>query len=346
MSTKIYLKIAMAVVAASLGWPAVNLGQGCVCQRQGSPFFGGINPYMGKGESQLTLYYRGYESTEHFQGRNPLPALDPNGPNNRQNFFNIDATYAWSRKWSFSLSVPIEFNTFSVRRQPPGGGDRVWVPIQSNGFGDVTVRARYWLLSTENPSRNVGVSFGVKTPTGKANRTDDYFGRPVPVDVSVQTGDKSWAPSTGIYGFQQVGPITAYAVVNYLSNPRNTTGVPTFFGSLNNPNNTQLNSAADQYSIQMGGSVNLRRGWPVPSLVYRVEGVPIRDLFGASDGFRRPGVIGFVEPGLGYAIGRHMFSAGLGIRSYVNIKDSPTSTRVEDATVPKLVFTAAYSVRF
>jgi hypothetical protein len=141
---------------------------------------------------------------------------------------------------------------------------------------------------------------------------------------------------------QQAGPITFFALGSYLANPRNTTGVPTFFGSLNNPNNTQLNSAADQFSVQMGASGHVKRGWPVPSLVYRIEGVPISDLFGASDGFRRPGVIGFTEPGVTYEIGRHMFSASLGIRSYVNIKDSPTTARAEDATVPKLIFTAAY----
>jgi len=38
--------------------------------------------------------------------------------------------------------------------------------------------------------------------------------------------------------------------------------------------------------------------------------------------------------------------ATLAIRSYVNIKDSPTSTRVEDATVPQFMFTLGYSVQF
>ncbi|MEW5977008.1 MAG: hypothetical protein AB1898_14495 [Acidobacteriota bacterium] len=325
--------------------PSSALAQGCVCQKQGAPLFGGISPYMGKGEWQLLFYYRGYESTEHFQGRKPFPSLDANGPNNRQHFFNVDATYAMSRKWNFSLSVPVHFNTFSVRRAPPGSQQRQWVPIRSAGIGDIGLRARYWILDTENPKHNVGVSIGLRLPTGKANVTDNYFGRQVPVDVSVQPGDKSWAGTTGLYAFQQLGVVTLYASGHYLVNPRNTTGVPTFFGSLNNPNNTTLNSSSDQYSAQMGGSVQVKQGWPVPSLAYRLEGVPIHDLFGASDGFRRPGTIGFIEPGLNFAVGRHLFGISLGIRSYVNIKDAPNSVRVEDATVPKLVFTAGYSVR-
>jgi hypothetical protein len=122
-------------------------------------------------------------------------------------------------------------------------------------LGDVVVRAKYWLLTTENSDRNVGVSFGVKLPTGKADLTANYFGRQVPVDVSVQPGDNSRAGTTGIYGFQQVGRVTLFGYGSYLSNPRNTTGVPA-----------------------------------VPNLAYRMEGVPVKDLFGPSDGFRQPGV--------------------------------------------------------
>ncbi|MCI0417621.1 MAG: hypothetical protein L0387_31705 [Acidobacteria bacterium] len=346
MGHRTYLKLATVLGLGALLMARPAFGQGCVCQKQGSPLFGGISPYMSKGEWQLLLYYRGYESDKHFQGRNAFTALDANGPLNRQNFFNIDLTYAASRKWNFSLSVPVHFNSFSVRRQAPGSQERVWVPIRSNGIGDAGLRARYWIFNTENTRHNVGVTAGLKMPTGKANVTDDYFGRQVPVDVSVQPGDKSWAGTTGVYAFQQVGLVTLFASGSYLFNPRNTTGVPTFFGSLTNPNNTTYNSASDQFSTQMGGSLQLKPGWPVPSLVYRIEGVPVYDLFGASDGFRRPGTIGFVEPGVNFALGRHLFGVSLGIRSYVNVKDAPNSVRVEDATVPKLIFTAGYSVRF
>jgi hypothetical protein len=346
MVSRVSIQVAVVCGVAVFLFSRLTLAQGCICQRQGSPVFGGINPYMGKGEKQLLVYYRGYEADKHFQGKEPFTALDANGPLNRQNFFNFDFTYALSRQWNFSVAVPLSFNSFAVRRARPGTQERVWVPVRSDGLGDVVVRARYWLLNTENTNRNVGVTFGVKTPTGKANRTADYFGRQVPVDVSVQTGDKSWAGTTGIYGFQQIGKVTLFGIGSYLINPRNTTGVPTFFGSLTSTNNTTFNSASDQFSVQMGGSVQTKPGWPVPSLAYRVEGVPVYDLFGASDGFRRPGTIGFIEPGLNFSIGRHMFSTSLGIRSYVNVKDAPNSVRVEDATVPKLIVTAAYSIRF
>jgi hypothetical protein len=336
-------------VVCLLSAPALVRAQGCVCQKQGGPVFGGVGPYIERRQWQLLLFYRGYESTQHFQGREPYPVLDANGPRNRQRLTTVDLTWAASTRLNVSLSVPVFSNNFDVRRQPPTGGDRVWVPIAASGLGDVNVRGRYWILDPNGPhggGHNVGVSLGVKLPTGKDNRTDSYFGRQVPVDVSVQTGDGSWGALGTLYAFQNIGSATLFATGTYLSVPRNTTEVPTFFGSLSNSDNTTPNSAADQFSVQMGGSVTIVEKWVIPSLAYRIEGVPVSDLFGASDGFRRPGVIGFVEPGLNFVFGRHLVGVNLAIRSYVDIKDSPTSTRVEDATVPKYMLTVGYSVRF
>ena len=340
--------LAVVALVVSMG-PSPARAQGCVCQKQGGPVFGGVGPYLSTGDWQVIFFYRGYESTEHFQGREPFPDLDPNGPRNAQRLTVADVTWAASTRLNLTVSVPFFSNDFDVRRPPPGGGDRVWVPIDAAGLGDVNVRGRYWILDpngSHGASHNIGLSLGVKLPTGQPDRTDDYFGRAVPVDVSIQTGDGQWGGLTTLYAFQNVGSGTLFATGTYLFVPADTTDVPTFFGSLNNPNNTSVNSAADQFSAQFGGSVTLIPKWLIPSLAYRIEGVPVSDLFGASDGFRRPGVIGFIEPGFNFVFGRHLIGASLAIRSYVNIKDSPTSTRVEDATVPKYMFTVGYSVQF
>jgi len=339
------------LVAASgllLGGVPAARAQGCVCQKQGGPVFGGVGPYLQKGGWQLLFFYRGYESTEHFQGTEPFTDLDGNGPLNRQKLMAADITWAATTRLNLTASVPFFSNDFDVRRTPPGGGDRVWVPIAASGFGDISLRGRYWILDPNgaNSQHNIGVSLGVKLPTGKKDRTDDYFGRQVPVDVSIQTGDGHFGMTGTLYAFQNIGSGTLFATGTYLSIPADTTGVPTFFGSLNNPANSTYNSAADQFSVQLGGSVTIIPKWLIPSLAYRIEGVPVSDLFGSSDGFRRPGVIGFIEPGLNFVFGRHLIGATLAIRSYVDIKDSPTSTRVEDATVPQLMFTLGYSVQF
>lgn len=308
--------------------------------------FGGLSTYLSKGEKQIVVSYRGFRSTKHYQGKNPLPALDANGPINEQNQLNVDFTYALTSRWNVSLNVPLHFNSFSVRRTDPVTRLRVWQKTESSGVGDIIVRARYWTMSTEQDRHNLGISIGVKTPTGKANRTDQVFTRTVPVDISVQTGDKGWGIVTGAQGFQRVKRVTIYGAASYLFNPRNTSGVPTFFGSLTSSNNTLVNSVADQFSTQIGASVRLKRKWPVPSVTYRYEGVPAKDLIGKSDGFRRPGAFGYIEPGLNLGVGRHLVSFSVAIRSYVNVKDEPFTARVEDATIPKYMFFAAYSIRF
>lgn len=337
------------VLAAAVLAPPDASAQGCVCQRLGGPLFGGVSPYMNAGDWNLQVFYRGYRSVEHFRGTEPFPELDANGPRNIQHYTTINAWYGLSRRWNLSLSVPLLFNSFDVRRAAPGTLDRVWVPIGASGLGDIGVKARLWLMDPDGAGsgqRNVGLALGVNLPTGKADRTDDYFGRQVPVDVSIQTGSGTWAGTATLYAFQNVGPASLFMTGSYYLNPANTTGTPTFFGSLRNPDNDTLNSAADQFYAKMGAAVNLKPRWPQLTLAYRVEGVPVSDLVGDSDGFRRPGVIGFIEPGLTFAFGRQLIETSVAIRAHVNIKDSPTSTRVEDATVPKFIFTAAWSLRF
>jgi hypothetical protein len=335
------LSVVIAIVLFAPGARA----QGCVCQKQGSPVFGGLETYLRPGELQLTFGYRGYESTEHFQGRNPFPELDPNGPLNKQHAATGELTFGLTPRWNLSLSAPWYNNGFAVRRAGPASTTPYFQDTPVSGLGDIGVRARYWLFSTDNPVTNIGVSAGVKFPNGSANRAGTVGGRAVPADVSIQLGDKAWGVTTGVSAFYDFSRLSLYGTGNYLFIPRNTTGVPTFFGSLTNPNNSTLNSAADQFSSQIGGAYVVGRGWPVPSIAYRVEGVPVNDAFGKSDGFRRPGTIGFIEPGINMQLRGHLLSFSVAVRQYVNIKDSPASTRREDATVPKYMFFAAYSRR-
>jgi len=68
-------------------------------------------------------------------------------------------------------------------------------------------------------------------------------------------------------------------------------------------------SVSDQYLFR-GGVAR-----PIPKLRGltatfggRIEGVPVRDAFGKSNGFRRPGYAISVDPGLMYARGPHTYS--------------------------------------
>jgi hypothetical protein len=155
------------VIAASVASVPAASAQGCVCQKQGSPVFGGLETYLKPGEWQITFGYRGYESTEHFQGRNPFPELDSNGPINKQHAATGELTYGLTERWNLSVAAPWYNNGFAVRRAGPASSTPYFQDTPVTGVGDLSVRARYWLFSTDNPEKNVSVSGGVKFPNGR-----------------------------------------------------------------------------------------------------------------------------------------------------------------------------------
>jgi hypothetical protein len=323
-------------------------GQGCVCQRQNASGYAGDNAYLRAGDWLFSVVYQNFTSDRHYQGTNFVSALTTRGPNNVQHLLNLSAAYAITNRLDLALEAPILVTSYTLNRVPPGGTVPVMDGTHSRGLGDVTLRASYWLRSTYQAKQNVAVSLGIQGPTGAAGLTDTIYGRTVPEDVSVQPGSKSWAPSVGIRGFRDFGPIAAFGSGVYLFNPRGTTGVPTFFGSLNNPNNKQVDSATDQFLFQAGVAARpwrRHRNRPVPSLSYRVSGVPINDVFGPSNGFRRPADIQFIEPSVTVNIGKETVSFSTSILTYVNVKPTPANPNVTDATIPKYIFTVAFTRR-
>jgi hypothetical protein len=75
---------------------------------------------------------------------------------------------------------------------------------------------------------------------------------------------------------------------------------------------TAFHSVADQFVVRTGLNYAV---WPAKGvsagLGLRAEGIPTRDLIGGSDGFRRPGFIVAVEPGVAFQRGQFIFSANV-----------------------------------
>ncbi len=330
---------------------ASAFAQGCVCQRQNAGGYAGDNAYLKEGDWLFGVTYQEFTSDRHYQGTTFMPALTAKGPTNIQNAMDVSASYAVSNRLDLSLEAPFLFTSYTLYRVPPGspaGTAASYGATHSSGLGDMTLRASWWARSTYQAKQNVAFSLGIQAPTGAAGMTDTIYGRVVPEDVSVQPGSKSWAPSAGVKGFRDFGPLAVFGSGVYLFNPRGTTGVTTFFGSLSNPNNKQVNSAADQYLFQFGTAVKpwrRHKKWPAPTVSYRISGVPINDVFGPSNGFRRPADIQFIEPGVTLAWRNQMISFSTSILTYVNVKPTPANPNVTDATIPKYVFTVAITQR-
>jgi hypothetical protein len=78
-------------------------------------------------------------------------------------------------------------------------------------------------------------------------------------------------------------------------------------------------SIADQYILRLGvGWVPDRLAGLGMSVGFRVDGVPVRDLIGASNGFRRPGFGVSVEPGVRYGWGKSVVSVSVPVMLHRN----------------------------
>jgi hypothetical protein len=68
------------------------------------------------------------------------------------------------------------------------------------------------------------------------------------------------------------------------------------------------------------------------ALGLRLEGVPVKDAIGESDGFRRPGYIFSIEPGISYMFNVHTFNINVPVALIRNRQQSVTDKATEIAT--------------
>lgn len=266
---------------------------GVLCERPRS----GRAP--GKQNFEASFGYRYLPSYRHFIGTVEQKQRELLGTQirNDAHIFDFSLGYQVNNRLSVFAAVPL----MKLRR------DQLYAPTGVFNFvaqGDATVGGRYWVFRPPTESRrNLGVGLAVKLPTGRYNLTGaarDRNGNPI-----IATADQSIQPGDGRTGF--VLDINAYTPSyfrsflyfqgTYLFNPANTNGVSTF----RTRRGESVFSVTDQYLYRAGFTrpIPKLRGWAM-SFGGRIEGVPVRDAFGGSDGFRRPGYAISIDPGLMY----------------------------------------------
>ena len=240
----------------------------------------------------VDIGYRVFNSNKYFQGSTEIAR--PKAVENHQNIFDIGIEYRLNHRWSIIADVPV-FNGTRDQIYPPQG------VFQVSGLGDITVGAQRWLFRppTENGG-DIAFSASLKIPTGINNATGSalYQGQIIKAtaDQSLQPGDGTWGFNVATQAYKTVWRrASLYGQATYLFTPADTNGVATFRSQ---PGQSVM-SATDQYLYRAGVSQGVPkvRGLAL-SLGIRGEGVPVRDLLGASDGFRRPGFILSLDPGL------------------------------------------------
>lgn len=350
-------------------------GQGCVAVRPMSCSASAQMNDLGllsKGEWQLSTSYRYFESFRHFRGDEEESNRVENGTQVINDAYSVDLglTHMLTNRFGITANVPVIYYTRSSLYEHYGNGlgsnpnqDRFSTGAQ--GIGDIRITSDFWVWDPEKHTGkgNIAIGVGLKIPTGDDNVNDDFhrlddngndYTVNRPVDQSIQLGDGGWGLNTEFQAFRTLGHETSLYVNGfYLFNPRNTNDTLTR-GSADGVDPLIVHhSVADQYALRVGVNTALwARHGILGSLGARIEGVPSKDIIGASDGFRRPGYIVSVDPSLTYLLGKVNLTLSVPVALYRNrVKSTydladPTGQRHGDAAFADYLINFTFSYRF
>ena len=310
------MKKIVALVASFIFFVSLKVqSQGCVAVRStgGVCMLGGSHDTV-RTNWELYANNRYFRSFRHFRGSEEEENRVKEGTEVINHSYSLDLTLI--RKlhngWSVGFNPPVNANARSSMYEHGGngGGADGRHKTHSFGIGDVRLTVYKWLLDPAIAKANVQLGVGIKLPTGDY-KYQDYFIKNDstrllgPVDQSIQLGDGGTGFTTELNAYYNINHrIGLYGNVYYLFNPREHNGVSTSRGGPTSASSilyrSDVMSVPDQYMFRAGINVNFNR--LTLSAGVRDECVPARDAIGGSNGFRRPGYIVSVEPGLQYHI--------------------------------------------
>lgn len=291
-----------------------GLAQGCVAIRG----LGGsscLNPNEAPDSTSwtLTMNSRYFKSYKHFVGVIEQKERVENETEVINHNFSTDFFIQKniSKRISFGLNIPLISNGRSSLYEHAGNaaGPASRKSTHSFGLGDVRFAAYAWLRDPGNmPRWNVQVGLGLKLPTGDYQYSDYFYKNDTtktlgPVDQSIQLGDGGTGMTVEFNSFYAFShKLSAYGGAYYLSSPREQNGVSTARGGVVSAASiaygSNVMSVPDQYMYRFGLSYMGKH--LTTNLGIRKDGLPAVDMIGGSNGFRRPGYVVAVEPGLSY----------------------------------------------
>lgn len=286
------------------------IAQGCVAIRQ----FSGVGSSIGqvnvqtKGDLNIGLNYRYFKSFRHFRGTHEEPERVENGTEviNWSHGVDLNVNYSFTDRVFGYVSLPFAYNERSSLYEH---GRESRHMTYSGGLADMRIGGGYWLLSPEKSSKgNVALGLGMKLPTGDYKATSTFYNvgpnkspEVRPVDQSIQLGDGGVGFTIDLQGVWNLkGSTFLFANGFYLFNPREMNGTLTNRSRANE----SIMGVPDQFAFRAGLFQSIPKVHGLGfTLAGRIEGVPVRDIIGGSQGFRRPGYVASIDPGVSYMIG-------------------------------------------
>jgi hypothetical protein len=268
---------------------------------------------------ELSVSHRWFTSDRHYVGTVYQAQRDAAGDQviNKSHYTDINVNYTLSPRYSVTLTVPYVSHDRSSTLKKSGVVFQRY-STQSSGLADVSVTGNAWVFDPATSHKgNLQVGLGLALPTGKKDARDTFqtydstldkvLAVDKTVDQSIQPGTGGYGIILGVSGYRQLGMgFTGYASANYTVTPEESNGVPTYrsgtYETVMSITDTYLGRIGVEYALIAAPSVSLSMG-------LRVEGVPVFDLVGSSQGFRRPGYSVAVEPGI--SINRPKWTARL-----------------------------------
>lgn len=260
---------------------------------------------------------RYFKSFRHFIGTKEQKQRVEQGTEVINHSYTLDLTLTRhiNKWWSVSIDAPIVADSRSSLYEHDG---KTRHSTHSFGLGDIRLTAYRWIFDpAKMPKGNIQFGLGIKLPTGDY-KYQDFFQKNDstrvlgPVDQSIQLGDGGTGFSTEMNAYYNLSNhFSVYSNLYYLINPREQNGTSTARGGTPSAssilNGSSTMSVPDQYMLR-AGAYYIAKSLTV-SLGFKDECLPVHDLIGGSGGFRRPGYILSVEPGLTYTIKRINFYA-------------------------------------
>lgn len=298
--------------------PDETKAQGCVAIRHFSCGIGNEldSNILKKGDVLLGLNYRYFKSFRHFKGTEEEPDRVANNTEviNYSHSWDLILNYGITDRLFSSFILPMVLNERSSLYEH---GREERNKTFSRGLADIRIGMGYWIFEPGIDRKgNISLELGFKLPTGNYNASDIFYNvgpeaspEVRPVDQSIQPGDGGFGFTTNLQFYHSFSPkLFVYGGGFYLFNPKETNGIRTFRETLSPIlENESIMSVPDQFSVNAGLGYSVSQSVSA-SLGARYEGVPVEDIFGESGGFRRPGNVLSIDPGISYAYQNLFFS--------------------------------------